>query len=235
MTNSLAVNSTATLIADLARDKDFDAAKLREILAVREALEATEARKAFNFAVGGFQQEAPIIAKGDSANGRPYARMDRIWRAVRPLLQKYGLSLTWESVTIENNLCRIAGHLRHVAGHAEPLAYTLPMPNAISGQNEAQRMGSATTYAKRYATCSALGVQTGEDDDANALGGSVASEPRASLAERKQIVRAGTDAGLSAEGIRAIVKEVAGVDRSEDIPAAKVRDILKAIAAEVGA
>ena len=36
---------------------------------------------------------------------------------------------------------------------------------AVEWENEAQRAGSAQTYAKRYALCAALGIVTGDDDD----------------------------------------------------------------------
>jgi len=58
--------------------------------------------------------------------------------------------------------------LRHVLGHAVPLAMAIPLPEANRGQNAAQRAASGETYAKRYAMCSALGIHTGDDDDGNA-------------------------------------------------------------------
>lgn len=151
---------------------------LRELLAVRREWEADEARKAFNLAISEFQNRAPIVEKGDDANGKAYAAIDRIWRTVRPLLTELGLSVTWQTAELrDGTTCHIEGMLRHRTGHGERLVYDLPIPDAIvnaSGravQNKAQVMGSATSYAKRYALCSALGIVTGEDDDGN--GGSI--------------------------------------------------------------
>jgi len=154
-----------SIIMAAVADERCDPAKLRELLAVRREWLADDAAQAFNAAVVRFQQTCRVIAKADTANGRAYARMDRIWREVRPIMEECGLAVTWESVTIEGDVCKLEGHLRHASGHAQRLAHAIPLPDKISGQNAAQRAGSGETYAKRYATCAALGIQTGVDDD----------------------------------------------------------------------
>jgi hypothetical protein len=53
------------------------------------------------------------------------------------------------------------------------------MPDLIKGQNATQRAGSAETYAKRYALCSALGIQTGDDDDDGNAGGETITDAQA--------------------------------------------------------
>jgi hypothetical protein len=54
----------------------------------------------------------------------------------------------------------------------------IPLPEIIRGQNKAQQMGSASTYARRYALCAALGIVTGDDadDDGNGAGNQYLSE-----------------------------------------------------------
>lgn len=130
-------------------------------------MQATQAEAAYNAAVVQFQAECRIVEKGDTANGRAYARMDRIWAAVRPLMDKCGLAVTWESVKTSGDVVTLDGHLRHRLGHSTALHHEIPLPDRINGQNAAQRAGSGETYAKRYATCAALGIQTGTDDDGN--------------------------------------------------------------------
>ena len=160
--------SAYSLIMQAVADPACDPAKMKALLDVRRDWMEDEARAAFNAAVVEFQQRAKIIAKGDTNNGKAYAKMDRIWREVRPLLDECGLGITWESVRTSGDVCILDGHLRHSAGHAQPLHHEMPLPDKINGQNSAQRAGSGETYAKRYATCAALGIQTGEDDDGNA-------------------------------------------------------------------
>lgn len=150
-----------------------DPAYLSAFLAVRREWEADEARKAYNRAISDFQSRAPIIAKEDEAHDRTYARMDRIWREIRPLLTSLGLSVTWQICELrgeKSDLCHVEGQLRHRDGHGEKLVQDIPIPEIIRGQNKAQQMGSASTYARRYALCSSLGIVTGDDDDANGIG-----------------------------------------------------------------
>jgi hypothetical protein len=169
-----------------------DPAYLRELLSVRQQWEADEARKAYNRAIAEFQRQAPIIEKGDKAYDKAYARMDRIWREIRPLLTDLGLSVTWQTCTLstDGSLCHVEGQLRHKDGHGERLIQDIPMPDILKGQNAAQRMGSASTYAKRYAFCSALGIVTGDDDDGHAAGTRfVTREQAQELAELLDVCR----------------------------------------------
>ena len=217
-----AQHSAISIIAQMASDPACDPAKLRELLAVRRDWEADEARKAFNAAVGEFQRKCPVVGKLDSADGKHYAKLDRIWRAIRPTMEACGLSVTWESTTIQpGEICYLRGHLRHSAGHAEPLEYQLPIPKAITTregrtvQNAAQVMGAATTYAKRYATCAALGVQTGEDTDACVDQGSVVTD-----LQLAQLERWCTDTKTQP----ATICTWAGVQRLIDFPASKFQE-----------
>lgn len=157
---------------------DVSPEKLHALLAVKKDWEADEARKAYYRALCDFQAEAPIIEKGEDANGKAYARMDRIWRTIRPIITKVGLSVTWQVSELRDIqpvglVCHLEGTLAHRDGHIVKLTSDMPVPDAIvssSGkavQNKSQVMGSAQTYGERYATCKALGLVTGEDDDGN--------------------------------------------------------------------
>jgi hypothetical protein len=163
-------NSIVPLLRD-AMQPGASPEHLRELLAVRREWEADEARKAFNLAISEFQRRAPIIAKLDDAYGKKYAKRDRIWREIRPLLTKLGLSVTFQVCEVKGAICHIEGQLRHRAGHGERLVQDVPIPELLKGQNAAQQLGSADEYARRYCICSALGIVTGEDDDAHKAGG----------------------------------------------------------------
>jgi len=149
-----------------------DPAYLRELLAVRREWEEDEARKAFNVAMSEFQRWAPIIPKADKGDKSPFAKIDRIWRTIRPKLTELGLSLTWQICELRNaDLCHIEGKVAHKLGHFEKITFDVPVSGLITSKegravtNVSQMMGSAHSYAQRYATCSALGIITGEDDD----------------------------------------------------------------------
>jgi hypothetical protein len=173
MSNSPAQVSAYEAAMRVLSDPTCDVEKLKVLAAMRREWQADESRKAFNAAVVRFQLECPIIEKKDKAYDKMYARIDRIWRTIRPLMDKCGLAVTWESFKEQAGTCYLEGNLLHRDGHAQPLHHEVPLPDAIKGMNATQRSGAAETYAKRYAMCSALGIQTGDDDDG--FGGKVAN------------------------------------------------------------
>jgi hypothetical protein len=171
-------NGALALIRD-ALKSDVSPEKLAALLAVKREWEADEGRKAFNFAISEFQRRAPIVAKLDDAYGKKYARRDRIWREIRPLLTELGLSVTFQVCEVKGDICHVEGQLRHRDGHGEKLIQDVPIPEMLKGQNKAQQLGSADEYARRYCTCSALGIVTGDDDDGNGAGGAFINEAQA--------------------------------------------------------
>ena len=164
---------------------EVDPAKLRELLAVRREWMQQESAAAFAADMAEFQSRVRIIERGDVANGRRYARLDRIQREIRPLLREFGFWVTWEKCAIKDEMVELEGTLGHKAGHSVRISQKIPLPDKISGTNAAQRAGSAESYAKRYGLANALGIVTGQDDDGN--GGQavalVSDEQAAAIAE----------------------------------------------------
>lgn len=220
--------SAIMLIERMMLDDKCDPAKLEKLLAVKREWEADEARKMFSVAIAQFQRECPLVHKADQGAKGRYADMARIWNTIKPHITAAKLSITWESCTIDTgNVCRLKGHLRHAAGHAEPLEYMLPIPEAIQNkegrnvQSAAQVMGSATTYAKRYALCNALGIQTGDDNDMDAPSGSPADGDSVKML-RAAIVRKGRDEKKVCDWKR--------VSRIEDLTSADVSEAMAMLA-----
>lgn len=167
--NASAGNSAVAIIRE-AMASGVSPEHMRELLAVRREWESDEARKSYNRAISDFQRQAPIIEKGDRAYDKEYARMDRIWRTIRPLFTGLGLSITWQICEMKDGMCHVEGMLAHRDGHGVPIRQDIPVPDVLKGQNKAQQFGSARTYAQRYALCGALGIVTGDDDDGHAAG-----------------------------------------------------------------
>lgn len=227
--NELTTQTQANAMIQMAVEKGMTGEDLQALLAARREWEADEAKKAYNHALADFQREAPIVEKADDAHGKKYAALDRIWRTVRPLLTEKGLSVTWHetSIDVENKVCSIAGELAHRDGHSVTLKRDVPMPDIIRGQNAAQQAGSAETYGKRYALCAALGIVTGEDDDASSCGETITAKQMTELSgmldqvdERDKVL---TD-----------LLDWASVDTLEDLPANKFATAKKAINAKLG-
>ena len=209
-------------------EKNVSGEQLQELLLARERLDAADAKKAYNHALADFQREAPIVEKADDAHGKKYAALDRIWRTVRPLLTEKGLSVTWHetSIDIKNKVCSIAGELAHRDGHSVTLKRDVPMPDIIRGQNAAQQAGSAETYGKRYALCAALGIVTGEDDDASSCGETITAKQMTELSSMLVQVD-GQDKVLTD------LLDWASVETLEDLPANKFATAKKAINAKL--
>ena len=120
-------------------------------------------------ALHAFQSEATGLQKDkiNPAFRSKYLSLDALHEQVMPLLNKHGL--VWTTApnfqahggTIEPNL---SYRLIHAAS-GEETSGTLPL---ILGKRDMQGLGSAVTYARRYALMSVLGLVADEDDDGNA-------------------------------------------------------------------
>lgn len=96
-----------------------------------------------------------------------YATLDNIVDGIRKPLSENGLSYVQAIITSDREmLCETM--LMHSSGQF--LTTQLPVKFS-SSENNAQALGSAITYAKRYSLTAMLGIVADEDDDANAADG----------------------------------------------------------------
>jgi hypothetical protein len=158
---------------------------LERLMAMRRELVAEQARTAFFSALAGFQAECPVIPKTGEVKERGgqqvryrFAPLDKIVSTIQPYLQKYELSYTFSATFDLDNYHLIAVcEVHHALGHTEASEFRVPI-SKDNFMNGAQHFGSASSYARRYALCNALGLLTGdEDDDANGAG-KAQPEPR---------------------------------------------------------
>ena len=91
-----------------------------------------------------------------------YATLDNIIDEVRPILAEYGLNILQMPSGDGQNI-QITTLLIHESGEWLE-SETLTMKPV---KNDPQGLGSAITYARRYALQSFLSLNTGEDDDGN--------------------------------------------------------------------
>ena len=93
-----------------------------------------------------------------------YANLGSIIESTNPILEKNGLSVS-QMVTGVANEIGITTLLMHVSG--EWLESTVIMPILEQkGINNAQVAGSIVSYLRRYSLAAALGVYSGDDNDA---------------------------------------------------------------------
>jgi len=109
-----------------------------------------------------FQQEVPVIHKGTQGYGYSYADLPAIFETINPLLAKHGLGFTqlMEGTSIKTIIFHIE------SGEFIESITDIPQNVSLKGMNDFQILGSATTYIRRYALSSALGLVTDKDTDA---------------------------------------------------------------------
>ena len=109
-----------------------------------------------------------------------YATLDAIMDAVRPVLAANGLSIvqgakeTTEGFNVVTMLCHVSGQF---------ISNVVPVP--ISKQ-DAQGVGSALTYGRRYGVSALLALATDDDDDGNAASKPPAKPPARPAAKPEQ-------------------------------------------------
>jgi hypothetical protein len=124
----------------------------------------------------------PRVTKGETANVQTktghrysyqYASLADIHAAVLPVLSRHGLAWTTMPTIREDGRYVLHCELAHVSG--ESRTCEMPLPSMCTPQE----LGSALTYARRYALCSIVGIAPDEDDDGAAatIGAATTQEP----------------------------------------------------------
>ena len=175
-----------SMIERVARDPAVDIDKLERLMKMhREAVERAS-RVAFDAALAEMQPELPAIdrkgrievrAKGADGqrNGAiqqntPYALWEDINEAIKPILHKYGFSLSFRAGTAPDGKVTVTGILSHNGGHRESDTFTL-QHDSTGSKNAVQAVGSSNSYGKRYTAINLLNITTrGQDDDGIAAG-----------------------------------------------------------------
>ncbi len=124
-------------------------------------------------ALSGLQGELQDAYKGSTGYGYEYADLATVFAAIRPLLKKYGLSVT-QPVGGSNNMIELNTILMHSSGQYISSIITVPVDLGNKKMNSLQAAGSTVTYLRRYCVCSIVGIAT-TDDDGKAGGESMAS------------------------------------------------------------
>ena len=117
---------------------------------------------------------AKVVLKAGGSYTYRYADLGDILPAVRPLLSKLGLSWTSKPAQTDGGAMVLRFALCHASGETNAGEIPLGVPAGC----KPQELGSAITYARRYAITAQLNLATEEDDAANAAqGAEPASRP----------------------------------------------------------
>ena len=159
-------------------------------------------------ALAKFHTNLPDVAKGSTnpAFKSKYADLADIVKVVLPKLAAVGL--TWIArPTFTKHGFVLAYELRHESGESVTGRWPLPDPSSVNQQ----ALGSAVTYAKRYALSAVTGIAPDGDDDGNAA--SAAGASRQTPAQRR--VEAKDNATVAITGAEAATDPTV-LDKIED-------------------
>jgi len=213
------------MLAQAVKDPDFDANKLEQLIKLKERVDATEAKKAFQEAMFRFHENPPIIKKTKSVYGKDrskgpqyhYPDFAETVRLVRPALRAVGIIATWSSEPLDNGMTRVTCTLRHALGHEEHSSMA-GAPETGGSKNAIQGVGSADSFLRRYTYLSATGlVAEGDDTDGNV------EDERITEKEAEVLLSIADEAGLNPQGLsytEALCRYFK-VDSIRDLPGSK--------------
>lgn len=101
-----------------------------------------------------------------------YADLASVWDAVRGPLSKHGLSIVQLPCPAPAGEVGLVTTLFHESGESISQVFFMP----VKDPKNAQAVGSALTYARRYALMAVTGIAP-EDDDGNGAAGKVVTSP----------------------------------------------------------
>lgn len=163
-----------------------------------------------------------------------YLDLDGAMAQIRPLLVKHGLFARHE-ITVELREGKEVWLGATVIVHAESGESVSSGQFPIrSSKGDSQSDGSGLTYNRRYTLMAVLALVADNDDDGaggKSRGGQkrTAGSGKINAAQRNQLMAALRANNLTTADGKAIVKRVADVDGTADIPQAKFDAVLKAI------
>lgn len=91
-----------------------------------------------------------------------YADLAEVLNTLRPVLSKHGLSLI-QSTEFNGSLVSVVTVLGHKAG-----GYLTATASCVPAKTDAQGVGSATTYLRRYSAAALVGIAQEDDDGQSA-------------------------------------------------------------------
>ena len=116
--------------------------------------------KTLTAALVAVQSELKPAVKNSTAAYGKYADLSSCLTAIHPVVTKHGIAVVQMPTMAEEGVVSVTTQLRHASG--EILESTLHMPLE---KRTPQGVGTAITYARRYALCSLVGLAL-EDTDA---------------------------------------------------------------------
>lgn len=177
MAPTVPADPIVSLIERVVVDPNADLDKLDRMLAMKERVEAKNAKIAFAMALSQARADIPPILKDATVDfktnkGRTHYKHETlagIARQIDPILSRNGLSYRWRTAQNGGQIT-VTCIVTHMNGHAEETVLS-GAPDQSGSKNSFQSVGSAVTYLQRYTLKAALGLSAADtDDDGNSAG-----------------------------------------------------------------
>ncbi len=221
------------VIAEMARNPDADADKLKQLVSIRNDELARKAKEAYDAA---FVEMKPHLKRIENKHNNTqtkskYAKLEDINAEVDPVLTQYGFASSTPIVSQTDTHVTVRAILIHsdkvYGSHREETTLTLPLDNK-GAQGTVNKTGphaiaSSIKYCRRIALCAILNISTGDGDDkdGNPDNGTISVEQAAEMDLR---LRAISDKALPN------FLRWGKVEALTDIPAKNLTAALKALA-----
>lgn len=165
-------------ILELARDASFDVEKLRALTEMQEHAEDRQARRLFAMDMASAQSECQAVVRGaevklgENKGGYKYAALEMIDEMVRPIMTRYGFSITYDRAPRpgDGGGFVITGTLWHREGHSIQASFPLPLDSG-PGRNNLQAAGSTDSYGRKYILLGFFNIIRKNADDDGVAGG----------------------------------------------------------------
>lgn len=175
-----ASNSIMEGIMLLAKDKDFDAGKLKLMQEMFFTQEDRNREAAFARDFVGAQGEMPKIPKRgfNQHTKSKYEFLEDVIDAITPVMSSHGFGLSFGEYDSKFDGCvGVSAILFHKDGHSKEFKYDCPLDavgiNNSRNKTDVHGKGSAISYGRRYLSKMIWNLSTGDDDDGNAAGGRI--------------------------------------------------------------
>lgn len=154
-----------------------------------------EAQGKFTFAL-----KDCLADMGAKGGRRKYADLQAVIEAVKPHLTEHGLAVVQATMPNPNGIS-LRTTLMHSSG--QWIAGQIDLPNDRMGG--IQGMGSALTYARRYALSAMVGIASDEDDDGESSMAAAKSYQKQKVQEARQQATANNPDPATAAQLKAIM------------------------------
>jgi len=158
-------------IFQIASQKNYDPAFIKEMMDLGERHEAREAKKAYVQAMANFKKNPPEIIKdkkvsykaGGGTTSYSHASLANVTNKINAGLGEHGLSAAWETLQNEKEI-KVTCTITHEMGHSESTSLTAA-PDVSGSKNAIQAIGSTISYLERYTLLALTGLATHDMDD----------------------------------------------------------------------